>query len=77
MTLTVDSSDPSKALSGNYSNQDVSVVLELAVQRVLMAEAAVRAANANLAIVLESAFRNAQGAQARAAIQSLRDRRAS
>jgi hypothetical protein len=75
MRIQILSANPDRPPSGNYADQEVGVVLELAVQRVLTAEAAMRQARQQFDAVLESCRRNRQDAQAAAALQSLQDRR--
>jgi hypothetical protein len=75
MRIQILSANPDTPLSGNYSDSDVPMVLELAVQRLLMAEATLRQARQQFDTVLESCRRNRQDAQAAAALQSLQDRR--
>jgi hypothetical protein len=75
MRVQIMSSHPDKPLSGNYADSEVGAILELAVQRLVTAEEAVRIASRQLDEVLESARRNGQTRQAIAALKSLADRR--
>jgi hypothetical protein len=77
MRTVIKPADPDQGVTGHYSDQDVVMVLEVAVQRLLIAESAVREATANLNRLVTSAHADGQTAQATAALRSLADRRTS
>jgi hypothetical protein len=75
MQLSIFPADPTKPPTGIYSDVDARALLEVASERLLRAEAELRAATVQFDLLCERCRRQDQAALAATALKNLADRR--